>query len=410
MGAAELPPVPEHVPPELVYDFDLFSGPEFHLFADDLHGSIGRFAAEQRDIIYTPRSGGHWVVVGRDAAFDAATNVDIFTSDPLAADPNSTRMRMLPINLDAPEHTPYRKIFSEIFSAREMNKLDPVIRSMAIELIEKVVASGRSDYAKDIAEPLPVLFFMKLMGFPLDRFAEFRVWVLTALSTGDPQEREAIWANVVGMSTELIKARQIKREDDLISRLLDVEIEGRQPSLQEMQAFCVMLFVAGLDTVTNAMGLTMRPIAMDPDLQQSLRENPSSIPLTLEELMRRYTGNTVQRYVRNDATFRGAPLKRGDSVMIFYPSADLDPRAFDDPETIDVKRRASHLAFGAGPHRCVGAQLARIELKIVMEEWLKRVPAFAPDPDQSWHYNPGYVIAVESLPLVWDASAVPAAA
>ncbi|RYY29083.1 MAG: cytochrome P450 [Sphingomonadales bacterium] len=398
--------VPAHVPPEMVYDFDLFGGADSPLFSDNLHGNIARLAEEGRDILFTPRNGGQWVIIGRDATFEAATDSDLFSSDPLIREPESTRQPILPIELDPPRHAPYRKIFSEIFSAAAMSKYEPQIREMATELIDKVIDAGRCDYAPDIAEPLPVLFFMRMMGFPLDRFEEFRRWVLTAISSADPAERDAIWGKVVGMSTELIHAREKEPRDDLISRLLEVEIDGRKPTLSEMQSFCIMLFVAGLDTVTNAMSLTMRGIGIDPELQQDLRANPKKIPLAIEELMRRFSGNTVQRFVRRDGEFRGAPLKKGDYVLIFYPAANLDPRAFPDPETVNIDRRASHLAFGAGIHRCVGAQLARVELRVLTEEWLRRIPTFTLDPGRAWKYHTGYVISIDSLPLVWDPAAV----
>lgn len=395
--------VPAHVADALICDFDLFGG---DLFADDLHGGIARLAAEGRDIVYSPRNGGHWVVIGREACFEAATDVALFSSEPLVRDPASTRQPILPIELDPPRHGSYRRIFSEMFSAAAMTRYQPQIRDMAETLIDKVAASGRSDYARDVAEPLPVLFFMKMMGFPLDRFEEFRGWVLTALSSSDPAERDAIWGKVVAMSTELIHAREARPRDDLISRLLRADIDGRRPTLSEMQSFCIMLFVAGLDTVTNAMALTIRGLARDPALQAALRRDPSGIPAAVEELMRRYTGNTVQRFVARDGEFRGAALRKGDYVLIFYPAADLDPRAFPNPESVDVARRAPHLAFGAGPHRCVGAQLARIELRTAMAEWLRRIPDFRLDPERAWAYHPGYVISIDSLPLVWDAAAV----
>lgn len=390
--------IPAHIPDAMVMSFNLFRDP---LFQDELHGGIARLAAEQRDIIWSPANGGHWVVLGRDAAFEASTDVAIFSNSAHHRYPDLTESQQIPISLDPPEHGKYRKVLTEIFSAGAVVKFDAQVRDQTNALIDAVIENGGCDFARDLAEPLPVLLFMRLMGFPTARFAEFRSWVLTGLSEPDPVKRQMMWDNVNTMSEALIEERQVERQDDLISRLLDADIDGRPPTMEEMKSFCLMLFIAGLDTVTNAMSLTMRHLAIDRMLQDQLRAEPKLITPAIEELLRRYSANTVQRFVAQDCEFYGARLRKGDYVLIHYPAANLDPRGFPDPTHVDLSRKAPHLAFGAGVHRCVGAQLARVEMKAMFTEWLRRVPPFRLDPDHDWAYHTGYVFSIDSLPLIW---------
>lgn len=392
--------IPDHIPPEWVLDFDMFNDP---LLADNLHDGVARLAAEGRDLFYTGRNGGHWVAIGRDAIFEIATHVDVFSNSPLHHPYMAHETIQIPIGLDPPEHGIYRKVLNDAFSARAMSAMEPEIRALTTSLIDDVLAEGGCDFAKAVAEPLPVRIFMRMMGFPLDRFVEFREWVLAGISEGDPAKRQIIWDRILGMSAELIRDRQAKRQDDLISRLLDADVGGRPPNFEEMQSLCLMLFIAGLDTVVNGMSLIVRHLATDAELQATLRAEPKRIPSAVEEILRRYTFTTPPRFLAADTSFRGAPLRKGDLLILYLPAADLDPRGFEAPLKVDLERKTPHLAFGAGPHRCVGAQLARIELRILLEEWLKRVPPFELDAEHPWKFHGGFVYSIDSLPLRWSA-------
>ena len=355
------------------------------------------------DLFFTPRNGGHWVITGKDAIFAAATDYATFSNDPVHRFDLPQEFKQFPIHLDPPVHGVFRKVLNEILSPRTVSQLDGKIRVLANELIDAVADKGRCDFAQDIAEPLPVILFMSMMGLPLDRFAEFREWVLAGVAEGDVQKRQQTWNKVRAMSRELIEQRQQERRDDIISRLVDTEVEGgRKLTMDEMVSLCLMLFVGGLDTVVNGMSLNIRHLAIDQDLQARLRADKSLIPHAVEEILRRYTFTVPVRFVTRDVEFFGAPLKKGDFVHMFFGSADLDPRAFPNPEIVDLNRRASHLAFGAGPHRCVGAQLARVELKALLEEWLRRIPRFRLDPEKRWVFHTGHVFSIDSLPLLWD--------
>lgn len=398
--SVSLPLAPPHVPAGMVVDFNLFDDPRF---GSDLFDGLIDFVEQGRDIFYTPHNGGHWVITGHQAVFDAARDTDLFRNSPLVRDPHTTETIQLPIGLDGDAHALYRRVLVQAFSPKAMNSMAGRIREMTIDLIEQVRSEGGCDFVASIAEPLPVIIFMRLMGLPVERMAEFRELVLSGISEGDQEKREAIWQKVVDICGPLIRERQAQPQDDLISRLLEADIDGRKPTFEEMQSYCLMLFIAGLDTVVNAMALVVRHLALDQPLQAQMRTDPELIGTALEEMLRRYAANTVPRFVGRDGEFYGAPLRKGDSALLLLPAANNDPRAFPNPRDVNPERGEPHIVFNAGPHRCVGSHLARIEMKILLEEWLARVPAFRLNPARPWRYHTGFVFSIDSLHLLWEA-------
>lgn len=390
-------PVPDHVPSELVFDFDFLNDARLK---PDMHQGIAELARLAPPFFYTPRNGGHWVAQGKDVLFDIARDVSLFSSAAQTDDYKVQTVR-IPIGMDPPEHTAYRAVLTQAFSPKSMTALAPDIRALAVELIDKVVACGSCDFVASVSEPLPVLIFMRMAGLPEERFAEFREWVAAAVGSYDPVERQQVFDKVTDMTAPLVRQRMEQPGSDLISRIIQADVGGRRPTFDEVQSFYLMLFIAGLDTVVNAMSFGIRHLAIDQDLQASLRKDPSKIPSAMEEILRRYSIALPGRQVTRDANWNGIEFCRGDKVMLFVPGAGLDPNAYPDSTRVDLKRGESHIAFGAGPHRCVGANLARIELRILYEEWLSRIPHFGIDPDKPWRFHPALVLSVDSLPLVW---------
>lgn len=393
--------VPPHVPPERVVDFDFYDDRRYRE-AGDMHAGIVALVKETPPgIFFTPAHGGHWVITTHRLMLDATRRTEVFSSRRMGLPPMEGEPRQIPINLDPPQHGTYRMPLMKAFAPAAMAALEPRIRRLAGELIDKVVADGRCDFAIAVAEPLPVIVFMEMMGMPLERLAEFRVWVHQMLS--DTPERVTAYGNVAELMAGLIAERQERRREDLISRLIDADIDGRPPTFEELQAYCLLLFVAGLDTVANGMSFGIRHLAREPELQARLRAEPGRITAAVEELLRRYTFTVPARIVAQDAEFGGVTLRKDDRVLLLLPAADLDAAAFPRPTEFDLDRENSvHVAFNSGPHRCVGSHLARLELRILYEEWLQRVPPFRQDPDRPERWHGAHVLAVDSLPLVWD--------
>jgi cytochrome P450 len=221
----------------------------------------------------------------------------------------------------------------------------------------------------------------------------------------DEAPRARCYANIREMMGELIEARGRKREQDLISYLLDSDIDGRPLTLEEMHGYCLLLFAAGLDTVANAMAFGMRHLAGDPALQDRLRAAPELIPEAIEEFLRKFGVPTPPRTVSRDAEFGGVRLKAGERVVLLLPACNFDPKVFPDPGDFALGRENKlHLTFNSGPHRCVGSHLARLELKSLYEEWFKRMPNVRLDPGAAPQYRLGLALACVKLPLMWNAA------
>ena len=208
---------------------------------------------------------------------------------------------------------------------------------------------------------------------------------------------------IINELSEAIRDHQRNPREDLISELIDAEIEGRKASFEETLNFCMMLFAAGLDTVTVSLSYGVRHLAEDANLQTWARANPNKVQELTEEMLRRYSAAQPGRTVTRDVVMDNVTLKKGDRVLLLVAGANLDPDAFDSPlAVIPGRPKTPHLAFNVGPHRCVGMHLARVELQIAYEEWLARIPTFRLDPDCASSSSGGHVLSLNSLGLRWD--------
>jgi cytochrome P450 len=382
----------------------------------DPHERVRQILAEAPPVFWTPRNLGHWVAMGHEAVFEVARDWERFSSEFLprqeleallgALPPGFAHIpRVRPITLDPPDHGKYRAPLASTFGPKSVRTLTEEIRALAARLLDAVADRGACDFTAAVAEPLPVLVFLKLMGLPQERLAEFRVLVHKVLAPGvlNPMEGASRMRSVADAIGDVIRARRDDPKDDLISLLWATEIDGEPMTMEIMEDFAVLLFIAGLDTVINAIGHAVRHMAAHPELQARLRADPALIPEAVEEMLRRYSFVTLNRRVTEDMDFFGWELRQGDKIMFSLAGAGLDPAHWPAPEVFDLGRQdKAHIAFGAGPHRCVGSHLARLELQILYDELLKRLPQFRLDPDKPPVFRGGNVLAVESLPLCWD--------
>jgi cytochrome P450 len=396
---------PAHVDPARVIDFDFHYDRRFDE-TGDMHVAMNRLAEEEgRGIYWTPRNGGHWFINDYDLLFDAARDTGLFSSTRLTlpALPEGMEPRVIPVSLDPPEHTAFRLPLMKAFAPAKVKELEPWIRTFADELIDAVIANGRCDFVDAIAEPMPVIIFMKFMGLDTSRMKEFRVWVYDML-TPDDERRVRARQRIEAMLLEEIARHRAHPQDDMITRLIDGNVDGRPIADDELLAYCLLLFAAGLDTVANSLAFTMQHLARDPALQQRLRSEPDLIPEAVEEFLRLYAVANIVRVVAKDGEFGGASLRKGDRVLFVLPTGNYDPKRFPDAARFDLDRDDKvHISFNAGPHRCVGSHLARLELTLMLQQWFKRMPIVRLDPDYVPSMRGGQVMALHSLPIVWDA-------
>jgi cytochrome P450 len=409
--------IPPHVDPAVVVDYDMFGDSRFR-DTGDLHEGLFRLAEEAgRGIHWTPRNGGHWFINDHELLFQATRDPTLFSNN---AHPDRTAddgaVIMIPpfdgigpdfgpLNLDPPRHGSYRMPLMKVFAPSAIMTMEAGVRELARDLIASLAPRGRGEFLDAVGEPLPVTVFMKMMGMPLERLAEFRGW-MNDMASDSNDKRIAAITNVAAAMRELVATRQRERRDDLISRLLDSEIDGRPPTMAEMQSYCLLLFTAGLDTLVNGFTYSMYHLAIDRQLQERIRADRSLIPEFMEEVLRRYAVVMVPRIVARDAVFGGVQLKLGDKVVMMLPAGNMDPAAFPDPMRFDVDREnKAHMTFSSGPHRCVGSHLARLEMRVFYEEWFARMPNVRIDPDEPPTYRPGFNLTIRKLPLVWEPDA-----
>jgi cytochrome P450 len=317
---------------------------------------------------------------------------------------------MIPEELDPPEHTKYRQLLTPLFAPQVIETLEPMIRSWCVELIEGFIAHGGCDLNRDFARQYPTMIFLRLMGLPKDGVGDFLEKVhdriREAAQMGLSETQSMTGAYVMAMAeymNAVLDERRFERQDDIVSYLLDIEIDGRPLNDGELQQICTLLYAAGLDTVAGELGYMFLHLANHPEHRRLVIEQPDRIPSFVEETLRTYSIVTTNRIVTRDVEFAGCPMKAGDRVLLSIPAADRDPCEFPDADRFDVDRVSNrHLAFAAGPHRCLGSHLARLELRIAVEEWHRRIPEYAVAEGAEVKFHIGGVAGVDNLPLVWS--------
>jgi cytochrome P450 len=402
-AVSPLAALPGHVDPDQVIDFDFYADPR--LAADgDIHRAMVRMAEDEgRGIFWTPRNGGHWCINSHPLLFEAMRDTALFSSRALTLPPmpEGQEPRVLPISLDGDEHLAYRLPLLKAFAPAPVKAMEPAIRTFAIELIEGVRADGRCDFVAAIGQALPVVIFMQFMGLETARLREFRSWVADMLSASD-ERRASSHVKIVAMLAQVLAARRAEPRDDLISRLLAGEVRGQPLTDDEVLAYCLLLFAAGLDTVANALAFSMNYLARNPALQDRLCSEPGLIPAMVEEMLRLHGIANPVRVITRDTQWAGVRLKAGERVLMMLAVGNYDAGVYRDPARFDPDRESEpHITFGLGPHRCVGSHLARLELKTFYAEWFARMPTVSVDTAAPPVLRGGQTLALGALPLVW---------
>lgn len=311
-----------------------------------------------------------------------------------------------PISSDPPYHTAFRHLLLPFFAPRRIDELQAGVAEHADALIDAFVATGRCDGAADYAQHLPVRVIARMLGVPDDDGDQFRDWIHQLLELGANDVDSAL-AGLMGpylYFTEQIQRRQAQppeeRGDDLISFLLGAELDGRPLDERELFGGCLLLLVAGIDTTWSAIGASIWHLAGHPEDQQRLRDEPGLWPTAIEELLRAYAPVTMARDAVADGEVGGCPVAAGDPVLLPFPAANRDPAVFERADEVVLDRaRNRHVAFGIGIHRCLGSNLARMELRTALERFLDRVPPFRLADPAAVTWSTGQVHGPRTLPL-----------
>ena len=350
---------------------------------------------------------GFWTVVNYEGILQIMQSPEIFSNSVVVAHEPDPPYKWIPEMLDGDEHKQWRRQLGPLFAPGVVERLDDTLRQRAVELIDRLVDRGSADFMADFAQRFPTTIFLELMGLPVGELDQFLTWEHDILHSGGGdderlQKQIAAMMAVMGRFSTIIAERREQPRDDIVSKALEYEIDGKPVTDADLLSFCLLMFMAGLDTVSVTLGWTFLHLARNDGDRQRIVADPGLIPSAVEEFLRAYAIVIPARKVMKDVDVQGCPMKAGDMVNIPLNAATRDDAAFPNAATVDITRKLNnHIAFGAGPHRCLGSHLARRELKIALEEWHKRIPEYRL-ADGAAPKEHGGMLGIDSVPLVWD--------
>ena len=357
------------------------------------------------------------VLLSRKEEIDyALRHPEIFSSNMDAVDLKNKRP-MIPLQIDPPEHKKFRKLLDPIFAPRKMALMDQEVSELVNRLIDGFIERGELDFAKEFSIPFPSQVFLTLLGLPLDELDRFltmkdgiiRPDHVTGKLYGSKEAsdyQQTIADSVYDYFNEVLDQREKERKDDLLSLFLDAEVDGDRLTREDILDICFLFLIAGLDTVTATLDCMFAFLAEHPEHRRQLAENPDIIPNAIEELLRWETPVMgIARVAVEDTELAGCPVHKGDHVMIMIGSANTDEAEFPDADEVRFDREVNrHIAFGGGIHRCLGSHLARLELRVALREWHKRIPEYEIEPDHTLVYTTG-IRSIDHFPMRFTARA-----
>jgi len=399
--------IPPNVPKNRVFNIDMYA---LEGIEDGYHEAWMRIKKPNMpDLIWTPKNGGHWIATNGRTIAEIYSDPTRFSSEVIFMPKEAgEKYEMVPTRMDPPEHTPYRKGLAGALGIGMVKRFEEKARHFSIELIESFVDKGRCDFATDYAQKLPVLVFMALADLPLSDVPLLTHYahLMTRPQGSTPEEKaktleegnQGFFAYV----DPIIRARRGSKSDDLISLMVNLDIDGEPISHEKALGLVGLLLLAGLDTVVAFLNFVMIYLGRHPEKVAELRADSRKLIQGAEELFRRFPVISEGRMIAKDIDYDGVHLTRGEMVLIPTALAGLDEAIYPNPWEVDFSRGVvTHSTFGGGPHRCAGSLFARLELVVTLEEWLKRIPEFSLRTGETITYSTGMVANVSNVPLAW---------
>jgi cytochrome P450 len=353
--------------------------------------------------------GGYWVVTRHDDVARCLHNHDALTTEAGVVVPMTTlRPQRIPMNVDPPLHNLYRHDLNAIFSPPKFEALRTQTAARVREYIVPIVDRGAGDLVSELCSPFPCTTFLIVLGAPVEDTGRLVAWkdAFMAAIADEAARRHMVESVIPEVTTyfdELLdrRARAGEFGDDVISGLLQAKVGDRPYTREEMLKVCMLLTVAGLDTVTGMLSFMLWFLASQPDHRAQLVETPSLIPGAVEELLRFFATVTPARQATTDLEIGGVEVRKGEAVLLSLLSAGHDDAAFDESASVDFTRSPNrHLAFGLGVHRCLGSHLARMELQVAIDAIVELMPDFHLDPDYEPRLHIGAAAGIDELRVV----------
>lgn len=395
--------VPSYVPSELVWDRKF---EEFLAELDDPFVAAARLHAGP-DIVWCPdASFGRptWIVTRHSPMQQAFIDYRNFSSEGgidlpglLGAD-----WELIPIAIDPPRHLDYRLILGPFFTAEAVTRLDGEVRSVCDGMLDQIALQGNCEFIGEFANAFPARIFLALVGLPQEMAPRFLEWEHAVVRGSDNALRVEAGQAVAAYLEEFRLSQRQHPSTDLLRGLFDAEIHGRALSESELSGILMTMFLGGLDSVASALGWIVWHLARELPLQRQLRARPALLERAVDELLRAYAVVTNHRTVKQDVTFHGVDMRKGDHVLLPTFLAARDPRAHENPHAIDLERESRGLTFGGGRHTCLGMHLARREIRVALERLLARCEDFRIVAGDTHSFHVRGNLGIDRLPLAWN--------
>jgi cytochrome P450 len=361
-------------------------------------------------VAHTDRYGGAWFPATHELVSRVAKDTENFTSRsvvmsnlrPTDEDLPAPIGIAPPITSDPPFHAIARRLVLPAFSPGVVNALEPQIRALCNSLLDDMGDAAVVNGGTQFAQYIPVGVIQQMLGFPLEDIEMFLQIVIDVLDSIDStaEDRQATGDKNRAYFEKQIQDHIDNPRDDFTTYLLNAEIAGTKLELDHVIGTILLTLVAGIDTTWSAISSSLWHLAQNPDDLARLVNEPELMDVAVEEFLRFYAPVTMARLVAKDHDFNGCPMKKDDWVLLGFPAANRDPEVFEDADKFVIDRRENrHVAFGLGIHRCAGSNLARLELKVAIQEFIKRYPTFTLENPSEVTFSPGQVRGARNLPI-----------
>ena len=349
-----------------------------------------------------PEGEGLWALLRYEDVYGALQDHATFSSARQTRQTSESGMRLVLLNDDPPRHTRFRRLVNKAFTPRRIRELEPWLASVVEELLRDV-RGGEFEVVERYTMPLPVMAIAELLGIPREEYQTFKEWTDITLGIHEPtmEDRKRATQEMMAYFGQMAAARREHGAEDLITALVEAEIEGEALEDWEVLGFCMLLLIAGNETTTNLMGNAIAFLSQRPDLWEALRGDRSLIPQFIEEMLRYESPVQVLfRATTRDVEVNGVTIPEGERVGVFYGAANRDPEEWEEPNEFQMERDLhAHVGFGHGTHYCLGSPLARAEARITLNAWLDRFAAIAPAAPPVRQTGSGVVLGYTSLPV-----------
>jgi len=357
---------------------------------------------ERRQVTFMPTTFAGTRQVAADSKNFSSFSVSVVPA-PTTYDDEGNRLRSI-ISSDAPEHAPERRLMLPFFAPKAVEKYREHTQELCRRLIREFIEDGRADIAGEYARQIPPRIIALILGIDPEMADDFTTWVQGVLELGsqDDEVREHYAAIIRNFFVDEIKDRVENPGDDLISFLLQAEIDGEPVPMNVIRGNVGLMLIAGIDTTWSSIGSALWHLASHPEDRQRLVDEPELIPTAVEEFLRAYSPVSMARVATQDTMLGDRQVKEGERVILSFPAANRDPEAFENPEEVIIDRQVNrHIAFGSGVHRCAGSNLARLEMQVAISEFLAMVPEFELEDPDAVTWAGGQVRGPRYLPVTF---------